>query len=353
MRAMRVALASLFAAAVAAAAGCSGSSDAGLDAAVPDLAPVVGQDATVPLFDHALFNSGAQTNDATATLPSGLFSSVILHVALDCPMNRCDQWDRIGRLYVVEPGAGGDAGDEKLIEVARFITTFGVAGAWDIDVTELQPLLSGEVALRARIDTYVSGGVNGNGWLLTATLNYTGGVPSPEPVAVLPLTWSDFPIGDPTRPVSGSLLPTQMMLPDGATGAALRVLVTGHGQGNLYNCGEFCTQDHQVTVDGQTAATQTIWKDDCDQNPINNQHGSWMYARANWCPGEPVPVWRADLGPRAAPFTVGYTTEDYVNTCTPTNCQVFSCALGTGCAFDGGNHTEPFYAFSALLIAYR
>jgi hypothetical protein len=28
------------------------------------------------------------------------------------------------------------------------------------------------------------------------------------------------------------------------------------------------------------------------------------------------------------------------------------CALRTGCAYDNGNHTNPFYVLSAALIVY-
>jgi hypothetical protein len=169
----------------------------------------------------------------------------------------------------------------------------------------------------------------------------------------VPLDWHDFPIGDPSQPVSASLPPQPIVLPSGATRAAVRVFVTGHGQGNLDNCGEFCAQDHHLLVDGAEAATQTIWRDDCDQNPVSNQHGSWMYARANWCPGADVKPWRIDLGARPQAITLSYTTQDYVNTCSPTNCSTGTCALRTGCDYDGGNHTPPIYAFSAIAIGYR
>jgi len=333
-------------------AGCSEESGA-LDLAMqPDLARQIGQNGTVALFDKTLFDSGHQTNDVRLALPGGLFSSVTLHVELACP-TRCDQWDRLASISIVEP-AGDDAGSERTIEIGRFITPFGVKGAWDIDVTDLQPLLSGDRKLRAYIATWVSAGSQyGNGWLLTAQLIYVGGVPAPEPIAVTALPWRDFPIGDPAQPIEASLPPQPVVLAAGATGAAVRVTVTGHGQGNKDNCGEFCTQDHRLLVDGQLVEAHTVWRDDCDQNPIMIQHGTWMDPRAGWCPGEDVKPWRVDLGSRPSSFTVAYSTDPYVNSCRPENCVPGDCALFTGCAYDGANHTPPFYAFSALLISYR
>ena len=44
---------------------------------------------------------------------------------------------------------GQDGGPDTVIELARFITPFGVGASWDIDVTDLRPLLTGDVTLRA------------------------------------------------------------------------------------------------------------------------------------------------------------------------------------------------------------
>jgi hypothetical protein len=333
-------------------ASCADEGAALDDMTVVDLSPPVGEDATVPLFDHTLFDSSHRTNRMAVTLPDGLFSSVILHLQLSCP-TICDAWDRIGSLGVVEPAAY-DGGAEPYQEVARFITPFGVGGKWDLDVTDLQPLLRGDRTLRATIDTWVQAGSSyGNGWLLTASLDYQGGVPDAQPVAVLPLAWSDFPIGDPSQPVSKSLSAQPVVLPDGATRATVRVLVTGHGQGNQDDCGEFCSLGHHVLRDGAEAAGQMIWRDDCASNPVSGQHGTWQYARAGWCPGSTVTPWRVDLGATPSSFLLGYALDDYVNGCSPTSCQPTHCALGTSCAFDSGNHTPPFYALSALVIAYR
>ena len=32
--------------------------------------------------------------------------------------------------------------------------------------------------------------------------------------------------------------------------------------------------------------TQEIWRDDCGENPLYPQGGTWIYDRANWCPGD-------------------------------------------------------------------
>jgi hypothetical protein len=74
-----------------------------------------------------------------------------MHFALRCPAGGCDVYDRLGPVSVVEnPGAG-----ELAVEIARFITPFGVGAAWDVDVTDLYPLLAGTQTIRVFIDTWV------------------------------------------------------------------------------------------------------------------------------------------------------------------------------------------------------
>jgi hypothetical protein len=320
-------------------AGCG----AGAEGA-PDLAPAVGIDQTVPLFSSVLFDAKHQRNRAAAALPApALYRRVTLHLELACPAGRCDRWDRTGRLYLVE----GDP--ERRIEVARFITPFGVGGAWDVDVTDLSPLLSGARGFEALIETWVeAGSPYGNGWLLDARLVYEGGLPADEPVAVAPLGWGDVGIGDPAKPPA--LAEETLTPPPGAGRAALRLLVTGHGQGNALNCAEFCALEHAVLVDGARHAVTELWREGCADNPIDKQTGTWQHDRAGWCPGADVIPWRVDLGPRAAPFRLGYHISDYDNGCRPDGCNPAACRLGTSCDFDGGNHTPPVYALSALLV---
>jgi hypothetical protein len=74
-------------------------------------------------------------------------------------------------------------------------------------------------------------------------------------------------------------------------GAIARMFVTGHGQ-----AGEFTPNiNYFVKANGATMGQQQIWKGDCGMNAIYPQGGTWVYDRANWCPGEAVPIWDHDL----------------------------------------------------------
>ncbi len=60
----------------------------------------------------------------------------------------------------------------------------------------------------------------------------------------------------------------------------------------------------------------------------------------------------ADIaGSKEATFT--YDVQAYENTCRPDVATCEGCTLGTGCAYDGGAHTEPNYSLSTALIAYQ
>ncbi|HET6512287.1 MAG TPA: peptide-N-glycosidase F-related protein, partial [Candidatus Kapabacteria bacterium] len=58
----------------------------------------------------------------------------------------------------------------------------------------------------------------------------------------------------------------------------IRSMITGHGQE-----GEFIAREHTISVDGQEF-TREVWKQ-CSENPVYPQGGTWVYARAGWCPG--------------------------------------------------------------------
>ena len=338
-------------------AACSASSKATPDdAAGPDLSRLLGADTTVTILDQVTHKSAEVTKGPYAVTlpPAALYKSITLHVAITCPPGGCDPYDRIASIRLLD---GADPMTAKRLEIGRFITPFGIRGAWDIDVTDLLPVLTGARSFESYLETY------SNGWVVTATLIYVGGVPSPEPVSVTALPWNRLPIGDPTKKVDDSLPPFVSRPGADATTTRLRVLVSGHGQGNSDNCAEFCDLLHTVVVDGKAVEIRSIWRDDCADNPVKNQPGTWQASREGWCPGDAVKPWVVDLGPRAAPFTVSYGVpgyddgqmgvSPYENTCSPASCVPSTCAFGNPCAYDGGAHTEPNFFISALLIGYR
>jgi len=77
-------------------------------------------------------------------------------------------------------------------------------------------------------------------------------------------------------------------------------VATGHGWEHTdQQCGEFCKVMYRLTVDhaqnstdgysflesGTEAASFSLWRDDCKDNPLNDQAGTWDTDRNGWCPG--------------------------------------------------------------------
>jgi hypothetical protein len=320
-----------------------------------------GEDASVAAFARTPihFGGGEDRREVTADVEfpaRGTHAKVTLTLALDCPQGGCDAWDRFGSLALVP----GDDPSVR-VELARFITPYGVRGSWTQDVTALRPLLAGKQRLAAFIDTWVGppGGANGAGWLFSATFDFEGGTPARVPVVVEPVfTRRDVAYGDPSRPIPAQLAPREVGVSPLASAWELRGLITGHGQGNADQCAEFCPKTHAFSVAGE-AHSMRIWRDDCDRNPVSNQAGTWRFPRAGWCPGADVRPWvenvTASVGasPTMGSVTIGYDVEAYENSCRPGVAVCRGCTLGTGCDYDGGAHTEPRWSLSALLVGYR
>jgi hypothetical protein len=188
-----------------------------------------------------------------------------------------------------------------------------------------------------------------------ASFEMVGGMPDRVPIAVIPL-WDEmhYDYGDPAKPVEDAVPDRSVIIPAGAGAVELRSFITGHGQGNLDNCSEFCKRTHVFTVGGMRAE-RLVWRDDCATTAVQNQAGTYKVSRSGWCPGADVKPWVADvtaMAPAGKAVSVSYDVQPYENTCRPDAPMCAGCALRTACAYDNGNHTTPFFELSALLIVY-
>jgi len=332
----------------------------------PDAAPAMDQ--TIVLLDGAFVHSQLST-DRTVTQDVELppanqrYRKITLTLVLRCPTGGCDFWDRRASLTVVQnPGTPR----ETQVELLRFMTPYRVGMTAQLDVTDLRPVLSGRTTVRVFIDTWVhpgpeddqTGADYGQGWLVDARLEYLAGEPERDAFAVVPIWGKKDGIvyGDPTRSSDQS---ATVEIPAGATGARLWTFVTGHGQGNLDNCAEFCEREQTLRV-GSTPFRLMLWRDDCATTAAPGQHGNRNGSRAGWCPGAGVYPWIEDASAAiagATSTTVRWSPEAYVNTCRAplpeSECR--GCYFdGVDCVrYDGGLHAEPYYQLSSALILYR
>ncbi len=342
------------------ASGESGDESGGPGSSLP-LPELAGEDTTVTAFDDAHIywlgwdeGQNFRQIDASVSFPPAEqgYTGVRMNLRLDCPGAGCDWWDRKGFVGVVE-NAGRE--DERVIELGRFMTPYRVGGSWSLQLDGLRPLLTGEQTLRVYIDTWVGPGhANGDGWLVDVDFEFTGGLADEMAALVIPvLPEMGFDSGDPSMPIESLVPSVDFEVPAGVSRAELWTVISGHGQGNAQNCAEFCPKQHGFIVNSGQHAT-TIWRDDCASNPVSNQSGNWKPNRAGWCPGDVVQPWVLEVGGDLVEGNnqISYAMEDYENTCRPGLDTCTQCVLGTGCDYDGGNHTPPHYRLSSSLVLY-
>jgi hypothetical protein len=195
-------------------------------------------------------------------------------------------------------------------ELARYITPYGIGldlgdgFTWTFDLSDYRPLLTDSVHLSA-----------GN-WqeLLDMQIWFIEGTPPRDPISVTNL-WTGFKGFNTDEAFDENTPAITMQLPAEAKNFRVKSRVSGHGFGGTANCAEFCKKDHYFKIDGTTVWTEEVWRDDCDVNPVYPQGGTWVYDRANWCPGAEVGTYDFDITEHVVPgntYTFDYAAEDYL-----------------------------------------
>ncbi len=174
------------------------------------------------------------------------------------------------------------------LELGRVITPYagGKTKEWShtytFDVTDFAFLLEDSVDIRARYSGFQ------DGFTITLDFELIEGTPSLECYKIVSLWQGSFPYGNPNNSIENYLKNVRVAPEAMAKEAKLRVIQTGHGFGGNENCAEFCAKSHYLKVNGQQKASALLWRDDCGMNALYPQPGTWLYDRANWCPGSAV-----------------------------------------------------------------
>lgn len=220
----------------------------------------------------------------------------------------CGDWDYTVLNYLVTPGG-------QSYELGRLITPYANAAAprtpwaWQqryvYDVTDYAPLLHDTAMIRIFYSGY-SGGFTGN-----IRFAFIEGAPDREVTGIRRLWTGSYGYGG-VPDINKHFPEKNEVAPDNTKSADLKFLVTGHGSDANYCC-EFMPHNYKVTLNGANIGEQTIWRDDCGVNELYPQSGTWVYDRANWCPGASVNWYTHHLpGVTAgADFKVGLEFEPY------------------------------------------
>jgi len=197
-------------------------------------------------------------------------------------------------------------------ELARYITPYGNGLSlgngftWTFDVSDYRTLLADSVHLSA-----------GN-WqeLLDVKFLLIKGIPPRDPIAVKNLWNGGFNYGNPTDSIN-HLQTLSIPIASNAMNTRWKSRITGHGMDTPENCAEFCAKTHYFLVNGFQQFSKSVWRDNCDVNPLYPQGGTWVYSRANWCPGAEVWTYDWELTPFSvpgSPVSLKHNVQPYTHT---------------------------------------
>ncbi len=250
---------------------------------------VVSHNSTLVVTDPS---KGSNSYRSWATFPGKEteYRKVVLQITYRCPDGlHCGEWDYIDGVYLKRIGSA--TAHTQNLELARIISPYGWrfdstwSFTWQVDITDFGNWLHDSVEVE-----FLHTGYENNadrGWVITLDFALTLGRPAMQVLGMDTLWFGSIPYGDSTKPVEAQLAPIKFANRLGADYARLRIVQTGHGMDDQENCAEFCSKFRRVIFDDSLWSERQIWRR-CDLNPLYPQAGTWIFNRANWCPGATV-----------------------------------------------------------------
>ena len=220
------------------------------------------------------------------------YSKVMLRMKFACPNLTgltCGEWDYLNWIYVRRTGSQADT--SKNVSIATFITPYGHYWPktwnfeWMMDVTDYSLLLHDSVEIEYDHTGFEAS--NDRGWRVTLEFICIEGTPALEPVKIENLYNGSAGYGG-TPSIDETFLTERSVTsaPD-AHLLRFRLNQTGHGNDSPDGCGEFCSKSRTIWWDSTFIEQDQVWRT-CGDNPLFPQYGTWLFDRANWCPGAPV-----------------------------------------------------------------
>lgn len=305
-----------------------------------------GKDTTITTFLYEPIDIAHRRAVRTFYFPDSTlqYQKIVMQYTINCPSSGCDPWDRVSTITVTQKDSIG----EELYEIARITTPYGQGGTWAVDVSDYRSLLRDSVTLANYIQTSIGGG---QGFLVTISFQFIAGTPDLEPYRVENLWAGLLEYGNPDKPLERLLKPLTLKPDRNADFAKVRIVATGHGEGNTDGAATWSKRRHDVVIGG-TTFSHLLWRDDCSQTALSSQQGPWQRPRAGYCPGTVVRPWDNDISGLISAnntFTADYNIEPYENRCRP---GVTPCPCPS-CNYDDVTHDMPFYWIESQIIYYR
>ncbi|MFT5969811.1 MAG: hypothetical protein ACI8ZO_000308, partial [Flavobacteriales bacterium] len=140
-----------------------------------------------------------------------------------------------------------------------------------------------------------------SGFSVTLDFDFIEGTPARNTLSIQNIYNGGYTHSNPTDFEQNKWAPTKRRIHADAVTAAIKTTITGHGFDNSTSCAEFCPKDFSLYVDLQKRFDATIWNDQCGENPVYPQAGTWIYDRANWCPGGKGTIQEFEITPFITP----------------------------------------------------
>jgi len=215
-------------------------------------------------------------------------------------------------------------------ELGRYITPYGNGLSlgngftWIYDVSDYRTLLHDTVHLAA----------GNNEELLDLSFDMIKGIPPRDPISVQNIyNGGGYSYGNPGDSIEKHFPPVNVYIDSAAQNTRIKYRSTGHGEDVPNNCSEFCAKMQYFYINNVQRFSQLIWKTDCSVNPLYPQGGTWVYSRANWCPGDDVPTFDYELTPYVTPGDSALINLDFQ-------------------PYVRGASANPYYQIEAQLIKY-
>ena len=203
-------------------------------------------------------------------------------------------------------------------ELVSFVTPYGIGldlgqngKSWYLDMSDYANILKGSKRL------VMSGGV----WQEELNLEFLFivGTPPRNIVQYDQLWQGEYRLGSPTinEIINGTKMPTVAYpFSAGATSFKLKSSITGHGaEGEFSQNGG--SVNHRILVNTVQKFSWSV-NQNCSENPIFPQGGTWVYNRQGWCPGQRTFLKEQDLTPHVTAGTVMNLDYRTTNPSVPT-----------------------------------
>jgi hypothetical protein len=294
-----------------------------------------GDTTTVRIHDHTDmtwygdYDEWGELPDATKE-----YRKVYLHYTMGCATGGCSDWDYTSQIFVRHRTGDLDTSFNEIIEnyeLARVITPYGsgLANNWEFtttfDITDFVQILRDSVEIRCHYSGWSSG------FSATLDFEFIEGTPARDVIKVENIYSGGYNYSTSTDFETTKLVPKNFLIQQNSTGAMVKMVSTGHGFDNNQSAAEFNPINYFVKIDGTQTHTQYNWDADCGENPIYPQGGTWIYDRANWCPGKRAQAFDHEITPQitagdSIEINIDFQSYSWSGTQTPSyiiECQLF------------------------------